>query len=140
MADADDERQLPKTTVGKLCKTQMPAGMRCATETRDLLSKAGTEFVQMLASECLEIATAAKKSKITREHLEQACTSMGFAHYIPDIQSVGEQVDEVKVERGKKWQSSKTPEELLASQRALFAKAAANNLALDHPPSAPSPE
>eukprot|EP00474_Spongospora_subterranea_P006382 CRZ06840.1 hypothetical protein [Spongospora subterranea] len=133
MAEADDEAHLPKATVAKFCKSVLPAGIRCSVETRDLLCKAASEFIQMLATESLEKATAANKSKITREHLEQACSAMGFEHYIDEMRIVGDHADEVKIERGKKWKSTKTPEELLASQQALFAKAAASSSSYDAP-------
>lgn len=138
MSDGDDEAHLPKATVSKFCKGTLPIGMRLAPDTRDLLCRAASEFIQMLSAESLEKATTAGKSKITRDHLDQAVSAMGFAHYIDQMKLAGHEVDEARVVRGRKWKSSKTPEELLASQQALFAKAAASSSVIDNQPVPPS--
>jgi histone H3/H4 len=140
MEAGDDEKLLPRATVAKFIKSKLRQGMRCGAETRELLLQSATEFVQLLSSEATEISNEQNKSKITTQHLLDAVSRLGFAEYQHEMQLIGKESHDgvcrsfcgrrlmmrfvQKKARGKaRWKTDKTPEELLAAQQALFAKA-----------------
>ena len=54
-AGMDEEASLPKSTIVKCVREALPADVRVASDTLDLLVKCSTEFVQLLATEANEV-------------------------------------------------------------------------------------
>jgi histone H3/H4 len=140
MADEDDfdlaekvsrESGLPKATVLRLVKEQLPDGVRLGVATRDSLHAAITEFVTLVSAEANEIATKANKNVVTPENIVEALKVLKFADYVADVQAEfeshrDEQSTRVSAKkRFKQATSGMTDEELEAEQAALFAAAAA---------------
>jgi Histone-like transcription factor (CBF/NF-Y) and archaeal histone len=51
----DSEATLPKSTLLKLARELLPADVKVATDTQDLIVKCSNEFVQLLATQANEV-------------------------------------------------------------------------------------
>ncbi len=74
-----------------MCKSLLP-NHKVAGEACDLIGDSGVEFIQLLASESLDLATKEGKQKVTGAHVLQACESLGFGQFIADMQLVSDQL------------------------------------------------
>ena len=62
--------------------------MSFAKETRDLLIECCVEFITMLTSEANDIAEKDAKKTIACEHVTKALEELGFAEYVPELNTV----------------------------------------------------
>eukprot|EP01089_Gocevia_fonbrunei_P022786 TRINITY_DN9346_c0_g1_i1.p1 TRINITY_DN9346_c0_g1~~TRINITY_DN9346_c0_g1_i1.p1 ORF type:complete len:150 (+),score=29.18 TRINITY_DN9346_c0_g1_i1:111-560(+) len=126
MAGTNDEVSLPKATVSKLIKDILPDGVKCSTDTRDLILECCVEFIHLLSTEANELCSKEKKTTIGPQHILKALESLGFESYVNDVNKVYEEVESMeKPKKTKKsWDSLGIPrEQLLREQQELFAKA-----------------
>ncbi|KNC81197.1 hypothetical protein SARC_06480 [Sphaeroforma arctica JP610] len=89
------------------------------------------EFIHLIASESNEVCGQSGKKTIGPDHVIEGLKNLGFQHYLANVNSVLEDHKEEKTIRSKKKAKGKhsgvSAEELLAQQRALFAKARARS-------------
>eukprot|EP01134_Creolimax_fragrantissima_P001362 CFRG1362T1 len=127
----DDDVTLPRATVYKIIKELMPSDMRITNETRELLIECCTEFIHLIATESNDVCAKTGKKTIGPDHVIEGLKNLGFEHYLTNVHMVLEDHKEEKTIRNKKKAKGKnqgvSPEELLAQQRALFAKARARS-------------
>ncbi|EFA78852.1 putative histone-like transcription factor [Heterostelium album PN500] len=109
-SEKDDNLSLPKATVSKLIKEVLPEGVKCSTETRDLI---------------LECCVETRKT-IAAEHVIKALNELGFNEYTQKVSEVYDKHKEeasAKPSKSKKFEGNKPPEQLLREQQLLFAQA-----------------
>ncbi|EMC92780.1 hypothetical protein BAUCODRAFT_37697 [Baudoinia panamericana UAMH 10762] len=132
----NDDLSLPKATVQKIINEvlsspsiqgDVPQPMTFAKETRDLLIECCVEFITMLSSEANEIAEKDAKKTIACEHITKALEELGFAEYVPELQSVAEQFKSTQGGRERRQtkieQSGLNEEQLIRAQEELFRSA-----------------
>lgn len=128
------EASLPLNAVTKLVKEALPDGVRCDAAVSPLVQACLGEFVQMLASQASERATAEKKATVSEAHALFALEELGFGHYAAACRPAEQSATGNKLIDGggrKKKGKRKLPdhglsqEELLRQQQELFAGAAA---------------
>jgi len=125
---AEDELGLPRATVTKMIQELLPPGVTCPKETRDLLMDCCVEFIHLVSSEANEACERHSRKTISPEHVLEALDRLGFAGYVPEVQTSWDDAqDHAKKEKERRESSSNklertglTEEELIRQQQALF--------------------
>jgi len=122
----DDELSLPRATVYKMIMEQLPPGLGCSKETRDLLVDCCNEFVHLISSEANEVCEKSGRKTISPEHVLDALKNLGFGEYLEDVKASYEEHTEKSKEKERVKASSRaemaklSPEELERQQQELF--------------------
>lgn len=117
-----EEAGIPKATVTKVIKENIPSDIRISKETTDILVEGCVEFVNMMAAEANNLCSKQNKKTIAPEHVIQALESLGLPQFINEVKEVQESV---KAEA--QWKSSRSKnlknldsEQLRQQQERLF--------------------
>lgn len=125
-----EEASLPPTTVRKFIKKASP-GFNFAQDVVELVTQCGNEFIAMVTSETVQVAEKKKKKMLTPVLLVEALKELEMEDMVAQVQASVTEVEakgkkerERKNNKKRKWkESSLSPEELIAKQQQLFAKA-----------------
>ena len=123
------EVSLPKATVNKFAnEVAASLDVRLTADTRDLIAKCCSEFVECLSLEANEICEKDSKKTITPEHVLRALKNLGLERYLEDVSAEYEKVraeDKSRRKAAAKRDRKKKPDsaELLRQQQELFAAA-----------------
>jgi len=125
----DDELMLPKATVVKAIKERVPSDMKLGSETSDMVLECCNSLIHILSTTANEMSEKNKRTTILPEDVLHAVEELGFASYVPALQSA---LDAYKSEKkeAKSLKSKKaatlsgmSQEELVAMQQKLFQQA-----------------
>eukprot|EP00899_Mesostigma_viride_P014713 jgi/Mesvir1/23242/Mv09243-RA.1 len=124
------EVTLPKATMSKIIREMVPADIRIANDTRDLLIECCVEFINLVSSEANEVCSKEEKRTIAPEHVLKALQELGFHEYVEEVSHAFEAHKAEAQEfprlhsRGfKHKQAALTEEEAIAAQQRMFAEA-----------------
>eukprot|EP01113_Clastostelium_recurvatum_P033883 TRINITY_DN4530_c0_g2_i1.p1 TRINITY_DN4530_c0_g2~~TRINITY_DN4530_c0_g2_i1.p1 ORF type:complete len:208 (-),score=69.75 TRINITY_DN4530_c0_g2_i1:46-630(-) len=127
LGQGDESISLPRATVTKLIKENLPNDIKCSNETRDFIVECLVEFVHLLSSEANEVCNKDNKKTIAPDHIMKALRQLGFDQFNKDVEAV---LKQHKAEVSDKPKYTKkldslgiSQEELLRQQQALFARA-----------------
>jgi histone H3/H4 len=127
---------LPKATIAKMIKDILPPEIRCANDTREIISDCCIEFIQLVANEANDLCAKENKKTVTPQNILDSLKKLGFERYLTEIEELN---DELKVESQKQTKSKKlkdtglTEDELREEQEKLFAQARSNHSYLKTP-------
>ena len=76
---------MPTSSVARIVKQHLPAGMRCSTETIKLLTECSSEYARMLCSETSECCLQNKKTTVGGEHVLEILEQLGFKEYVSPV-------------------------------------------------------
>jgi histone H3/H4 len=82
---ADDDLGLPKSTLLKAIKEQLPADVRLGGAAADALLRCCNEFVLMVSASANEISERQKRSTIMPDHIVEALRELGFDEYLDAV-------------------------------------------------------
>ena len=82
---ADDDLGLPKSTLLKAIKEQLPADVRLGGDAADALLRCCNEFVLMVSASANEISERQKRSTIMPDHIVEALRELGFDEYLDAV-------------------------------------------------------
>jgi len=127
---AKEDASLPKATMTKIIKEMLPADVRVARDTQDLLIECCVEFINLISSESNEVCNREERRTIAPEHVLKALEVLGFGDYIEDVYAAYEQHKLETMQdtlKSGKWTNvaEMTEEEALAEQQRMFAEARA---------------
>lgn len=134
MEDEDDvaskeTTSIPRAAIEKIIREQLLQGCKFSPDAPLLLQSVLREFVQMLATQANERATAQNKNTVSEAHATDALEELGFKH-LADARETGSEatISEPKPAGRKKGKKRAQPsgmseEELLRAQQELFASA-----------------
>ncbi|KAG2484614.1 hypothetical protein HYH03_016568 [Edaphochlamys debaryana] len=134
---ADDEVSLPRTTLQKMVKDLLPADMRVANDTVELIVSCCTEFIQLVSSESNEVATREGRSIIHPDHVVKALQELGFGTFVGEVNAAWDTFkEETKTAHSRKAdlrktgaeQAGLTEEQQILLQQQMFAAARAQSM------------
>jgi histone H3/H4 len=129
----DSEATLPKSTLLKLARELLPADVKVATDTQELIVKCSNEFVQLLATQANEVSEGANKKTLTPEHVVTALQQLGFDDFVAEVEAYWQQFKEdaqgaPKISKKTKAETQGLSEaEQIAMQDRMFAEARARS-------------
>lgn len=135
----DEDVTLPRATLIKMIKENMPSDMRVSSDLIDLMIECCTEFVHMIYSQANEVCVAEKKSTIAPDHVLEALKQLDLAEWMDQVQQTLNEFKDTVKQSSTKDKAGSAPdmseEELLAMQQKLFADAWARSYSSSLPES-----
>ncbi|GMH34296.1 hypothetical protein BSKO_02130 [Bryopsis sp. KO-2023] len=126
----ENDVSLPKATLSKMIREFMPADLRLAGDTMDMLIECCTEFVSLVSSESNDVSNCEKRNTIHPEHVLRALRELGLQEFVKEVTNTWEAWKEESKCTHKPGNrktaadaAGLTEEEQIALQQQLFAAA-----------------
>lgn len=89
---AAKEFEVPLVAINKILKAALPDGANCTKDAKSAFSKAAGIFILYITACANELAKTGKRSTINSQDVMTALTELGYASFIPHLESTLEKM------------------------------------------------